>query len=510
MNDLPALASLDRVAWHELHDAYGPADRLPILLRALASADRAEARAALDELAGRVAHQGQLEAAAPVVVPFLVALLGEESVRDKHRILRALRALGSEALFDHPGSPPVLVLGRPQVEGDEAEAFRRGYASVLAETYRAVAEGHARYVSLLAHGDARVRAAAAFVIAPLREQAAAAREPLRAAIGAEADPHALASELCALGLAGRLLASPEDAGLFEERLSSNEIAVRAAAAVALAWSSPIAADARCFEALIEGAKLPPVSVDLFPWHGGALAGLAAEALMLLAAIDRSRALRGLHEALAERLARGDATPVEVAGPDIDLEALLAGKVPAPRAQPPEPEDAPVGLYTPMETVSAVAERLIRLIFAGCEGRRDDELTWDELSEEQRAVVKALGSASLETSAVGLGLIVEGKDRARFAGLSPQGPLDEPLIVDGRAQPAWKWLRLVRRGALPEAALAAALRAQRSPAEIVALARDSHTGAYVPGGYDGVLWEEILPRLLEAAGASLPGEGVSEA
>jgi hypothetical protein len=507
MNELQALTDLDRVPWAALTDAYGSAEPLPALLCALGSADRAEARAALDEIVGRVHHQGQLEPAAPEVVPFLIALLGEASVPDKHRLLRVLRAFTAEAAHDGPGEPPMLLLGRAEPEGAEAAAvmsFRAGYAGLLTRTVRAVAAGGERYLALLTDGDPRVRAAAAFALAPIAEQSGPAREPLRAAIRAETDPLALASELCALGLAGRHVGVVDDAAFLHERLSSNDIAPRAAAAVALAWAASASADEGCFQALSEGARLPPVSVDRFPWHGGALAGPCAEALALLAARHRPRALRALTEAVVARLDRGDADPVQDAMPAFDLEALLAGTLPSAPPPPPlgeQPDDEPVGSYAALETVSAVAERLLRLTFAGFEGRRDDELTWDELGEEQRAVVRALGFASLETSAIGLGLLVEGKDRARFAGLTPRGPLDEPLVIDGRSQPGWKWLRLVRRGALPEAALAAALKAQRTPDEIRAFVQDAQDGAYVPGGYDGVLHDEILPRLLEAAGAS---------
>ncbi len=63
-------AGLDSVRWAELEHAYGPADDLPGILRALAG-DEDQSAEALDELWGSILHQGTVYGATAQAVPFL-------------------------------------------------------------------------------------------------------------------------------------------------------------------------------------------------------------------------------------------------------------------------------------------------------------------------------------------------------------------------------------------------------------------------------------------------------
>ncbi|MFD8078354.1 HEAT repeat domain-containing protein [Streptomyces sp. NPDC059718] len=67
-------AELDRVAWAELHHAYGPAGDVPALLRALTSQDQETAEEAEQELWGSLVHQGTVYRATVAAVPFLARL----------------------------------------------------------------------------------------------------------------------------------------------------------------------------------------------------------------------------------------------------------------------------------------------------------------------------------------------------------------------------------------------------------------------------------------------------
>ncbi|MET9874631.1 hypothetical protein ABZZ36_08405 [Actinacidiphila glaucinigra] len=69
-----ALAGLDSVAWAELDHAYGPADDVPDLLRALAATDEESADEAAQELWSSIVHQGTVYRATVPAVPFLARL----------------------------------------------------------------------------------------------------------------------------------------------------------------------------------------------------------------------------------------------------------------------------------------------------------------------------------------------------------------------------------------------------------------------------------------------------
>ncbi|MDX3568308.1 hypothetical protein [Streptomyces sp. ID05-47C] len=69
-----ALAGLDDRPWPELDHAYGSAEDLPAVLRALAGDDPEATAGALEELYGSILHQGTVYAATAEAVPFLAHL----------------------------------------------------------------------------------------------------------------------------------------------------------------------------------------------------------------------------------------------------------------------------------------------------------------------------------------------------------------------------------------------------------------------------------------------------
>lgn len=68
---------IDEVDWASLRHAYGSAEDVPALLRALASADRAEREVALDGMYGSVHHQGNVYDSTFACVPFLFGCVQE-------------------------------------------------------------------------------------------------------------------------------------------------------------------------------------------------------------------------------------------------------------------------------------------------------------------------------------------------------------------------------------------------------------------------------------------------
>ncbi|MFF3748894.1 hypothetical protein ACFYYH_00305 [Streptomyces sp. NPDC002018] len=74
MDLVQVFAGLDAQPWAELEHAYGSAEDVPGLLRALASEDEEEAAEALGELYGSIFHQGSVYGATARAVPYLAGL----------------------------------------------------------------------------------------------------------------------------------------------------------------------------------------------------------------------------------------------------------------------------------------------------------------------------------------------------------------------------------------------------------------------------------------------------
>ncbi|MER5772143.1 HEAT repeat domain-containing protein [Streptomyces sp. NPDC001985] len=97
-------ADLDRVRWRDLDHAYGEADDLPALLRALA-ADDERAQEALEELWSTILHQGTVYAATAETVPFLARLASTGTLpAELLALLGGIAESRDEHGTPHPGS----------------------------------------------------------------------------------------------------------------------------------------------------------------------------------------------------------------------------------------------------------------------------------------------------------------------------------------------------------------------------------------------------------------------
>ncbi|MDG9715446.1 HEAT repeat domain-containing protein [Streptomyces sp. DH24] len=106
------LDGLDSHPWSTFSHAYGSAEDLPDVLRALAGADAEAAREALSELYGSVLHQGTVYSASAEAVPFLAAIAVAG-----HRTEDVLTLLGgmAESEDEHgvaPGAVRAAVAGQ--------------------------------------------------------------------------------------------------------------------------------------------------------------------------------------------------------------------------------------------------------------------------------------------------------------------------------------------------------------------------------------------------------------
>jgi HEAT repeat protein len=196
------LRGLDDPPWGALSHAYGPADAIPEVIRAVASADEDEADAAVDELFGSVFHQGTVFSAAVAAVPFIAELALAPEVHHRSLLVYLLGAMADPA----------------EAYGTEVGAVR---AAVTAEV--------PRLLPLLADPDPGVRETAAYTLAQCPDMAGPTVAELRQRWAVEDVPLVRASLLGALGH----LDPTGCAGLLSA-LGDPHPAVRAAAALAIA------------------------------------------------------------------------------------------------------------------------------------------------------------------------------------------------------------------------------------------------------------------------------------
>jgi hypothetical protein len=81
------LEGLDDIQWSSLGHAYGSATDVPQLLRDLAQRNAEVREEARDHLYGNLWHQGSVYEATAYAVPFLVELVREPLVQERHELL---------------------------------------------------------------------------------------------------------------------------------------------------------------------------------------------------------------------------------------------------------------------------------------------------------------------------------------------------------------------------------------------------------------------------------------
>ncbi|TDB95578.1 HEAT repeat domain-containing protein [Actinomadura sp. 7K534] len=91
-------SGLHDIDWSSMEHAYGSADEVPALLRALRSSDAEERRKALGRFHGAVHHQGDVYPCTTASLPFLFELADDVTTPDRADIVELLVSIGSEAL----------------------------------------------------------------------------------------------------------------------------------------------------------------------------------------------------------------------------------------------------------------------------------------------------------------------------------------------------------------------------------------------------------------------------
>ena len=101
------LDKLDQVDWKQLTHAYGAAEDVPALIRALMSQDKSKRAEAIYELFGNIWHQGTVYEATAYAVPFLIELLDSPNTPDRSSVACLLTSIAD-------GSGYLEVHARPE------------------------------------------------------------------------------------------------------------------------------------------------------------------------------------------------------------------------------------------------------------------------------------------------------------------------------------------------------------------------------------------------------------
>ncbi|HMA37914.1 MAG TPA: HEAT repeat domain-containing protein [Chloroflexia bacterium] len=270
------LEALDRIDWSALSHAYGPADDVPGLIRDLASSAAEVRRQAMHALYGNIWHQGTVYEATAYAVPFLIALLQEESVPDRDEILVLLSHLadGNSYLDVHQHLGIFQELYQDEMQTPEFQEKLEGELSGVRNAHRAVLEGIGVYGDLLDHPDRKLRVAATYTLAGFTERASQIIPRLQARLAREPDAQVAAGLLLSLSV----LVTPEPAMVqfFVDRLASEDRSlVRLAAAMALArlagTQTPRAAVNVLVQTIANPAPLAALYQEL-PWANGDVVG----------------------------------------------------------------------------------------------------------------------------------------------------------------------------------------------------------------------------------------------
>lgn len=423
---------LDAVPWAELEHAYGAAVDVPDWIRTLAAGGPPAERAA-GEFSAALHHQGSYFPATPVAVPYLVDALRQPGAA-RVTILYLLAELSAAHIED------VEIGFDPYTFRSDNDYFDYPEAQ---KSIAAVRAGYATYLPLLGDADPSVRAAAAYLIVGCPDATAPARSDLLARVHTEPDPVVRASHVLALG---RLGVSPHELAALRE---DPDGAVRAAVAIVRTRLDPRSTDNL-------GSLVDAASVETPETVWGVPGLLAARAIAELARVRPADAEAVLRAALDRRLAAGHRP--------IDADEWYTGR--------------PTHLARSRDQVLRALVTVLTPLVFGDLATRERLATRDEVTAAQSAVLRWTVDFHLQLPVRAIPWFDPERMR-RFLD-APDGPLERPLTVarNGTAETAPTWFWLCAVDDLSPDGVRDALLEQRTPQELVALARDALGGAYV--------------------------------
>lgn len=228
------MPELDEIPWKALQHAYGSAEDVPGLLRALR--DPAFIAADSDEeplwyLYGNIWHQGTVYEATSYAVPFLIDIAADASTPDRAGVLNLLGeiASGSSYCQAHEGLQETTAKQEyDQRKTSELEWVRAAHA--------AVSKGFDTFVELTRDPSKEVQIAAAYVLSRLPEFAEQTGKVLRAMLEAETGRSQRAGLIILLG--DTRDASAANCSTLADLLKDEDSLYRMAAALSLSKLKP--------------------------------------------------------------------------------------------------------------------------------------------------------------------------------------------------------------------------------------------------------------------------------
>ncbi|MGW5669394.1 hypothetical protein [Micromonospora sp. NPDC003776] len=322
-------ALLDEIDWSTLTHAYGSAEDVPDLLRALASPDEQVRADAQYELYGNIYHQGTRFEATAYAVPYLLHLVGDPLTRDRADLIMLLASLATGDVYTEvvAGFPVrrlrESVAGFGEVQARRVGALRQQWLGGFVNgrptsprpwsrdegalldvwyglrAYDAVRAGVPVLVDLLADADAEMAGAAAYALAWFPE-AADLTGPVLESLAGDADvPVALAgTALLALALTATVNADAYRP-LLRAFLDSGDATLRWAGATAWAILAGTDSPQEARTELAVQARREPEQVHFALWQ----TSMADWALLLLDVVDPEQAEGVRVELVGARLDR---------------------------------------------------------------------------------------------------------------------------------------------------------------------------------------------------------------
>ncbi|WP_437013659.1 hypothetical protein [Streptomyces sp. enrichment culture] len=138
------LASLNQVPWDEIQDSTGSAAAVPLLLDRIARGEPDTARAALDDLRGRICQYGfVVEQATAATVPFLWELAQSPQVSCRAQIIRLLKDIASARQWENTAAVYPKLLKRRENHVVWERAARQAVRARRGDLRRLLSEGDA-------------------------------------------------------------------------------------------------------------------------------------------------------------------------------------------------------------------------------------------------------------------------------------------------------------------------------------------------------------------------------